>query len=147
MRELLSKKGVRFTEYDVASNQTAAAEMVRRSGQMGVPVTIVDDQVIIGFDRPGIERALASQKPSLGIKAADASSKGRRPGALVGEVHPGSPGEQAGLQPGDIIIEVDGQKIWSATDLGKTIAYQGRGKVIALTVLRGDERLVFRAPL
>ncbi|MDP2663516.1 MAG: PDZ domain-containing protein [Dehalococcoidia bacterium] len=114
---------------------------------MSVPVTLIDDQVIVGFDRAGLESALAHQKPSLGIKAADAAAKGSRPGALVGEVHRGSPGEQAGLRPGDIIIEAEGQKIWGASDLGKTIGFQGRGKTISLTVMRGEERLVLRAPL
>ena len=114
---------------------------------MGVPVTIIDNQVVIGFDRAGLERALASQKPGLGIKVADSSSKGLRPGALVGEVYPGSPGEQAGLKPGDIIVEAEGQKIWGPADLSKTLSYQAKGKVMSLTVMRGDERMVVRTPL
>ncbi len=131
----------------MASDQSAASEMVQRSGQMGVPVTIIDNQVIIGFDRAGLERALASQKPSLGIRVADAASKGLRPGALVGEVYSGSAGEQASLKPGDIIVEAEGQKIWGPADLSKTLGYLAKGKVMTLTVMRGDERMVVRAPL
>lgn len=147
MREFLSRKGVRFTEHDVASDQAAASEMVQRSGQMGVPVTIIDGQVIIGLDRARLEGALASQRPGLGVKAADASAKGRQPGALVGEVHPGSAGDRAGLRPGDIIIDAGGEKISGPEDLSKALSYLGAGKSLSLTVIRGDERLTLRATL
>ncbi|HEX9015593.1 MAG TPA: hypothetical protein VF960_06270, partial [Chloroflexota bacterium] len=71
--------------------------MVRRSGQRGVPVITVDDQVVIGFDRPRLETLLAQRgpvRPSLGISIADASrvavKAGALPvfGALVGRVRP-----------------------------------------------------------
>lgn len=147
MREFLSRKGVRFTEYDVASNPAAASEMVQRSGQSGVPVTVVDGQVIVGFDRPGLERALASLKPSLGIKAADAAPKGLGAGVLVGEVHPGSAGEHAGLKPGDVIVEVEGQAVWGAADLAKAVGNRGRGNTVSLTVLRSGQRLTLKTTL
>ncbi|MFA5853044.1 MAG: glutaredoxin domain-containing protein, partial [Spirochaetales bacterium] len=47
-----------FTEYNVASDQRKAEEMVRKSGQMGVPVIDINGKVIIGFNKPEIERAL-----------------------------------------------------------------------------------------
>ena len=46
----LSRLGVPFTEVDVGRDKTAAEEMVNLSGQYGVPVTVVDGEVIIGFD-------------------------------------------------------------------------------------------------
>ena len=49
---------VPFTEYDVSADQRKAEEMVRRSGQMGVPVIDVHGKVILGFNRPEIEKAL-----------------------------------------------------------------------------------------
>jgi glutaredoxin 3 len=49
---------VPFTEYDVSADQRRAEEMVRKSGQMGVPVIDVHGKVIIGFNRPEIEKAL-----------------------------------------------------------------------------------------
>jgi len=42
----------------VASDQRRADEMVRKSGQMGVPVIDVNGKIIIGFNKPEIERAL-----------------------------------------------------------------------------------------
>jgi glutaredoxin 3 len=49
---------VPFTEYDVSADQRRAEEMVRKSGQMGVPVIDVNGKVIVGFNRPAIEGAL-----------------------------------------------------------------------------------------
>lgn len=46
----LSRLGVPFTEIDVGRDRTAAEEMVKLSGQYGVPVTVVDGEVIVGFD-------------------------------------------------------------------------------------------------
>jgi glutaredoxin 3 len=47
-----------FTEYDVSKDQRKADEMVRKSGQMGVPVIDVNGKVIVGFNKPEIERSL-----------------------------------------------------------------------------------------
>jgi glutaredoxin-like YruB-family protein len=49
---------VPFTEYNVASDGRKADEMVRKSGQTGVPVIDVNGKVIVGFNRPEIEKAL-----------------------------------------------------------------------------------------
>jgi len=42
----------------VASDHAAAVEMVEKSGQMGVPVLDIDGEIIVGFDREAIKRAL-----------------------------------------------------------------------------------------
>ena len=49
---------VPFTEFDVSRDQRRADEMVRKSGQMGVPVIDVNGRVIVGFNQPEIEKAL-----------------------------------------------------------------------------------------
>jgi len=57
-KEYLTRKGVSFTDYNVAADQHRAEEMVKKSGQMGVPVLDVNGRVIIGFNQPEIDRAL-----------------------------------------------------------------------------------------
>ncbi len=52
------EKGIRFTEYNVASNLQKADEMVKKSGQMGVPVLDVNGRIIVGFDKTKVEHAL-----------------------------------------------------------------------------------------
>jgi glutaredoxin 3 len=57
-KRFLRERTVPFREVDVSRNQPAARELVRRTGQMGVPVIDVNGRVVVGFDRPGLVRAL-----------------------------------------------------------------------------------------
>ncbi|MGI6466994.1 MAG: glutaredoxin family protein [Sphaerochaetaceae bacterium] len=57
-KSYLQENKIPFTEHNVASNSAKAQEMVRKSGQMGVPVLDVNGKIIVGFDRAAIERAL-----------------------------------------------------------------------------------------
>ena len=56
--QCLQENRIPFSEYDVSRDQRRADEMVRKSGQMGVPVIDVNGRVIVGFNQPEIERAL-----------------------------------------------------------------------------------------
>lgn len=58
VKNYLKERKVPFSEYDVGRDQRRAEEMVRKSGQMGVPVVDVDGRIILGFNRPEIDRAL-----------------------------------------------------------------------------------------
>jgi glutaredoxin 3 len=49
---------VRFRDVDVSRDQAAARDMVRRSGQMGVPVIDIGGKIIVGFDKPKINQLL-----------------------------------------------------------------------------------------
>ncbi len=53
------QKGVKFKDVDVSRDAAAARDMVRRSGQQGVPVIDIGGKVIVGFDRPKINRLLS----------------------------------------------------------------------------------------
>ena len=52
------EKSIRFTEVDVARDQRAAADMERRTGQKGVPVILINNRPIVGFDLPKINSLL-----------------------------------------------------------------------------------------
>jgi glutaredoxin-like YruB-family protein len=58
-KQYFRKNGVRFREVDVSKDPTAARDMKRRSGQMGVPVIDINGKIVVGFDRPKIERLLS----------------------------------------------------------------------------------------
>lgn len=51
-------KGIKYKDVDVSRDNAAARDMVRRSGQMGVPVIDIGGKVVVGFDRPKIDRLL-----------------------------------------------------------------------------------------
>ena len=70
-KEFLTEKKVEFTDVDVAADQKAAEEMIHKSGQMGVPVIIIDkdgppsvageagkEEIMTGFDKPRLEELL-----------------------------------------------------------------------------------------
>ena len=59
VKKFLSERGVKYAEYDVSRDRAAADEMVRLTGQMGVPVILVDGQVVVGFDRARLEHLLS----------------------------------------------------------------------------------------
>ena len=134
----------------MSRDRAAADEMVRLTGQLGVPVTVIDGQVVVGFNRPLLEQLLASkggQRPHLGLKVADASKVAQRTGgvpvfgALVGAVALGSLGERAGLRNGDIITELNLRPIRGADDLERAMGELTQGSRAAIVYLRGQETL------
>ena len=57
-KDFLKEHKIEFEDIDVGSNQEAAREMVEKSGQMGVPVIMIGDEIIVGFDRERIKQVL-----------------------------------------------------------------------------------------
>ncbi len=58
VKDYLKGKSVQFADIDVGRDQAKAQEMVRKSGQMGVPVVDINGKIIIGFNKPEIDKAL-----------------------------------------------------------------------------------------
>jgi glutaredoxin 3 len=57
-KEHLRTNGIAFDEVDVSANTERAREMVEKSGQYGVPVIEIDDEIIVGFNRARIDALL-----------------------------------------------------------------------------------------
>ena len=57
-KEFFKQHKVQYEEVDVAADQKAAEKMVEKSGQMGVPVIEIGDQILVGFDIPVLRKAL-----------------------------------------------------------------------------------------
>lgn len=58
LKKYLSEQRIAFKDVDVSRDARAAQEMVRKSGQMGVPQAWIDGQVVVGFDRKRIDNLL-----------------------------------------------------------------------------------------
>ena len=58
VKQYMKQNQVRFKEIDVSRDQRAANDMVRMTGQMGVPVVLIDNRPIVGFDRAKIDQML-----------------------------------------------------------------------------------------
>ena len=57
-KDFLKKSKLKYTEVNVASDKKALREMIKKSGQMGVPVMDIKGKIIIGFDPDAIKQAL-----------------------------------------------------------------------------------------
>jgi S1-C subfamily serine protease len=133
----------------VSVDQAAAYEMIRKSGQQGVPVIDYDGQIVVGFDRRRLEllHSQGARKPTLGAAVADASrimvKQGQTPifGAYVGKVTPGSPAAKLGLRPGDIITQLNVRPIHSAADVEEAMRAVERGATLTVTYVRGNQTL------
>ena len=150
-KKFFSDRGVNFTEYDVSRDRTAAQAMMRETGQMGVPVIVVDGEVIIGFNRPRLEQLLAGrsngQHIHFGLSIADANKVIHKhgissvSGVFVGKVAASSLGERAGLKAGDIITEINLCPIHNADDMEKALLSLTKGSKVVISYLRGHSNL------
>jgi glutaredoxin-like YruB-family protein len=156
-KEYLRQKGVPFQEKNIELDPAAAREVMQRSGQMGVPVIIAGDDVIVGFDRARLDRLAEKYapppppidpalRPKVGLRVKDATG-----GAEVGTVHAGLPAEQAGVRVGDLIVGMNGRTVRSAADLEAAIdslvLSQKAGDTIAVDVRRNGKPVRLRLPI
>ncbi|MBI2107317.1 glutaredoxin family protein [Candidatus Woesearchaeota archaeon] len=58
VKDLLKLKNVKYTEVDLTTNPKAVKEIIELTGQTGVPVIVINKEVILGFDKSAIEKAL-----------------------------------------------------------------------------------------
>jgi glutaredoxin-like YruB-family protein len=57
-KQYFRRNKVRFRDVDISKDAAAARDVVRRSGQMGVPVIDIGGKIIVGFDKPKINQLL-----------------------------------------------------------------------------------------
>ncbi|UCD09025.1 MAG: PDZ domain-containing protein [Dehalococcoidales bacterium] len=146
VKQFLSQKGVNYEERDVSRNQAYARELVNNTGQMGVPVTVFDGEIVVGFDQQRLEQLVSSKpqakRPSFGASIADAdkitAKRGNRitSGAYVGGTRQGSAAQRIGLKQGDVITRVNKQNITDTGDLERVLAGMNEGQRILVEFQR-----------
>ncbi len=58
LKQFLKEHNIEFEEIDVSKDKVAQEEMIKKSGQMGVPVVEIDGEIIVGFDKNKIVELL-----------------------------------------------------------------------------------------
>lgn len=58
LKDWMKKEKIEFKDIDVSKDRKAAADMVQKSGQMGVPVTEINGKIVIGYDPETIQKLL-----------------------------------------------------------------------------------------
>ncbi len=108
-----------------------------------IPIDMAKEVLPQLKDRGSVTRgwlgvAIQQMTPELaktfGLKQADG-------GALVSDVVDGSPAEQAGVKQGDVIVEFDGKKVKSSTELPHIVGGTGVGKEVVMKVVRDGAEL------
>ncbi len=57
-KQYFRRNKVRFRDIDISKDQAAARDVMRRSGQMGVPVIDIGGKIVVGFNKPKINQLL-----------------------------------------------------------------------------------------
>jgi S1-C subfamily serine protease len=107
-----------------------------RRGGLAVSVAAVREVV------PALRRGARVERAWLGVAGPQTRSRTPGPeGALIRQVLPGTPAASGGLQPGDVIVALDGAPIRSWDDLLAAVGDRRPGQVVRLAILRGGQRL------
>ena len=62
LKEYLKEKGFKYEDINIAEDKEAAKEIIEKSGQMGVPVSEINGEIIIGFDKVKINQILGIEE-------------------------------------------------------------------------------------
>jgi S1-C subfamily serine protease len=112
-----------------------------------IPINLVRGVVQQLLSKGVVSRGYLGIQLASSLEPADALRLGldRARGALVEIVYPDTPGAAAGLQPGDVIVELDGQPVRNENHLINWISSLPAGKNVTLTVVRDKKRLTLSA--
>jgi glutaredoxin 3 len=61
-KNYFKNKNIEFEDFNVGEDQEKAQEMIKISGQMGVPVIKINDEILVGFDQARIEKILVNKE-------------------------------------------------------------------------------------
>ncbi len=123
--------------------------LVAGQAEPGVPAQGIGFAIAMATAKPIADQIVSTGRvvhPYLGVRyeplnpavAAQLGIK-QTQGVLVGQVVPGSPADQAGLQENDVITAIDGQPLKEESDLAMMLNRHKPGDTVTLNILRGDQ--------
>lgn len=150
-----------FIQTDAAINPgNSGGPLVNIKGEVvGINTAILAEAQGLGFAIPiNLAKWVADQliqkgkviRGWLGVVIQDvtpemAESLGVKEGVIIAQVAPSSPAEKAGLKIGDVVVEVNGQKVGDVRDLQFTIMKTPPGQEVVLRVVRDGKELTIKA--
>ena len=94
---------------------------------------------------PQLENRQVVQHAYLGLSSGVAVNGSS--GALVGSVVPGGPADKGGIQPGDLVTQVDGRRVFDPSDISAAIGQRNPGDTVSVTVQRAGADLHLKVQL
>ncbi|HOH46926.1 MAG TPA: glutaredoxin domain-containing protein [Candidatus Cloacimonadota bacterium] len=67
LKDYLRQNGFTYRDVDVSKDDTGLRDMIRKTGQQGVPQLWINNQPVVGFDRAKIDRLLELNKQNKGV--------------------------------------------------------------------------------
>lgn len=61
-KEFFNQNNIAYTDYNVATDLEKRQEMIEKSGQMGVPVIMIDNEIVVGFGQDRLVELLGISK-------------------------------------------------------------------------------------
>ncbi|WP_018389901.1 Do family serine endopeptidase [Ancylobacter sp. FA202] len=121
-------------------------------GNVGIAFAIPSETVseVIEALRSGGEVArgyVGVQIQPVSDEVAEALELKSAEGALIAQVQPGTPGEKAGLKPGDVVTQIDGETVKDSREMSREIARKKPGTVVKLSVLRDGKSMTIPVTL
>jgi putative serine protease PepD len=123
---------------------TTGGTVQGEAGSIGVGFAIPVEQVKVTADQ--ILRTGEARYPVIGAKVVT-GGEGSSTGAEISEVLPDTPAEQAGLEKGDVVTQLDGLRVTDGIALIVAIRSHQPGEDVELLLTRGDEELTLSVTL
>ncbi|HWI18846.1 MAG TPA: PDZ domain-containing protein [Vicinamibacterales bacterium] len=123
------------------------------AGMVGAAVSSLDAQGIRVQAEPG--RRVQVQRPDvmmldtrgaqLGVMVSDLDVKAATPGVKIDDVTPESPADKAGIKPGDVVVEFDGERVRSARQFTRLVQETPEGRSVSIALMRDGKRQTVNA--
>ncbi len=121
----------------VAPGTTVQLKVLRDAQEIALPLTVgemKENEVVASAQEGELGLAVEPITPQL----AERMGLDRRDGLVITEVKPGSAADEAGLQPGDLITQINRRPVKNLADYKREMAASEKGKSVLFLVRRGD---------
>jgi S1-C subfamily serine protease len=140
-------KNVKFGAFSLGLLLVVGSLVTSVSAQTWVPFDFAQDrQAEPGrrVERPNL-MVLDGRGSQLGVMVSDLDVKATTGGVHIDDVNAESPAEKAGIKPGDVVIEYDGERVRSARQFTRLVQETPEGRSVAIALLRDGKRQTVNA--
>jgi predicted metalloprotease with PDZ domain len=136
-------KNVKFGVFSLGL-LVAVGGLVAAVDAQGTRVQAEPGRRVQRVERPDV-MVLDGRGSQLGVMVSDLDIKATTGGVKIDDVNPESPADKAGIKPGDVVVEFDGERVRSARQFTRLVQETPEGKSVAIALLRDGKRQTVNA--